>query len=70
MEVRVFSRAPKRGRLAQLARAPRLHRGSRGFESLTAHQFCEYFFGYVFLGDIMDIEISIRGVIFLKRLFS
>ena len=26
------------GRLAQLVRAPRLHRGSRGFESLTAHQ--------------------------------
>jgi hypothetical protein len=25
------------GRLAQLARAPRLHRGSRGFESLIAH---------------------------------
>src|SRR5438552_686055 len=25
------------GRLAQLVRAPRLHRGSRGFESLTAH---------------------------------
>src|ERR1700686_3407259 len=26
------------GRLAQLVRAPRLHRGCRGFESLTAHQ--------------------------------
>ena len=25
------------GRLAQLARAPRLHRGGRGFESLIAH---------------------------------
>ena len=25
------------GRLAQLARAPRLHRGCRGFESLIAH---------------------------------
>ena len=25
------------GRLAQLVRAPRLHRGCRGFESLTAH---------------------------------
>lgn len=25
------------GRLAQLARAPRLHRGGRGFESLSAH---------------------------------
>src|SRR5690606_11365996 len=28
-------RAP--GRLAQMARAPRLHRGGRGFEPLTAH---------------------------------
>ena len=27
----------RHGRLAQLARAPRLHRGSRGFESLIAH---------------------------------
>ena len=27
----------KLGRLAQLARAPRLHRGGLGFESLTAH---------------------------------
>src|SRR5262245_42873736 len=27
-----------RGRLAQLVRAPRLHRGGRGFESLIAHQ--------------------------------
>ena len=26
------------GRLAQLARAPRLHRGGRGFEPLSAHQ--------------------------------
>ena len=26
------------GRLAQLVRAPRLHRGGRGFESLSAHQ--------------------------------
>ena len=25
------------GRLAQLARAPRLHRGGRGFEPLSAH---------------------------------
>ena len=25
------------GRLAQLVRAPRLHRGGRGFESLSAH---------------------------------
>jgi hypothetical protein len=25
------------GRLAQLVRAPRLHRGGRGFEPLTAH---------------------------------
>ena len=28
----------KFGRLAQLARAPRLHRGGRGFEPLSAHQ--------------------------------
>ena len=29
------------GRLAQLVRAPRLHRGGRGFESLSAHPlFC------------------------------
>ena len=28
-----------RGRLAQLVRAPRLHRGGRGFESLSAHSF-------------------------------
>ncbi len=27
----------KCGRLAQLARAPRLHRGGRGFEPLSAH---------------------------------
>ena len=27
------------GRLAQLVRAPRLHRGGRGFESLTAHSY-------------------------------
>lgn len=26
------------GRLAQLARAPRLHRGCQGFESLIAHR--------------------------------
>ncbi len=26
------------GRLAQLVRAPRLHRGGRGFKSLSAHQ--------------------------------
>ena len=30
-------RLPCRGRLAQLVRAPRLHRGGRGFEPLTAH---------------------------------
>jgi hypothetical protein len=29
---------PTFGRLAQLARAPRLHRGGRGFEPLSAHQ--------------------------------
>ena len=29
------------GRLAQLARAPRLHRGCRGFESLIAHCQCD-----------------------------
>ena len=29
-----------RGRLAQLVRAPALQAGSRGFESLTAHQIC------------------------------
>ena len=28
----------RRGLLAQLARAPRLHRGGRGFEPLTTHQ--------------------------------
>ena len=27
------------GRLAQLVRAPRLHRGGRGFEPLTAHSY-------------------------------
>ncbi len=27
----------KCGRLAQLVRAPRLHRGCRGFESLSVH---------------------------------
>ena len=27
------------GRIAQLARAPRLHRGGRGFKSLFAHYF-------------------------------
>ena len=27
------------GRIAQLVRAPRLHRGCRGFESLSAHHF-------------------------------
>ncbi len=37
------------GRLAQLVRAPRLHRGGRGFESLSAHHFffvipCPVFF--------------------------
>ncbi len=26
-----------KGRLAQLARAPRLHRGGQGFESLSGH---------------------------------
>lgn len=30
---------PSRGRLAQLVRAPRLHRGGRGFEPLTAHSY-------------------------------
>jgi hypothetical protein len=30
--------AARVGRLAQLVRAPRLHRGGRGFEPLTAHQ--------------------------------
>ena len=29
----------KIGELAQLARAPRLHRGGQGFESLILHQF-------------------------------
>lgn len=29
--------ARRSGLLAQLVRAPRLHRGGRGFESLTAH---------------------------------
>ena len=29
------------GRLTQLARVSRLHRGSRGFESLTAHSIGE-----------------------------
>ena len=40
MEVQVFSCAPQSriGRLAQLARASRLHREGRGFEPLTAHQ--------------------------------
>src|SRR3954469_7466690 len=33
----VFRAVQSLGRLAQLVRAPRLHRGSRGFESLTAH---------------------------------
>ena len=36
MEVRVLSSALF-GHLAQLVRAPRLHRGGRGFESLSAH---------------------------------
>ena len=30
--------SPRDGRLAQLVRAPALQAGSRGFESLTAHQ--------------------------------
>ena len=42
VEVRVLSRAPtcrrQIGHLAQLVRAPRLHRGCRGFKSLGAHQ--------------------------------
>ena len=39
MEVQVLSHPPPRfGRLAQLARASRLHREGRGFESLSAHQ--------------------------------
>jgi hypothetical protein len=36
----VSSRGPRfreNGRLAQLARAPRLHRGGRWFKSITAH---------------------------------
>ena len=28
------------GLLAQLARAPRLHRGGQGFESLATHHLC------------------------------
>ena len=32
------------GRLAQLARAPRLHRGGRGFEPLSAHHMQEVYF--------------------------
>ena len=28
------------GSLAQLARAPRLHRGGQGFEPLATHQIC------------------------------
>ena len=30
---------PTLGRLAQLARAPRLHRGGQGFKSLSGHRF-------------------------------
>jgi hypothetical protein len=33
----IRSREGVRGRLAQLVRAPRLHRGGRRFESCTAH---------------------------------
>jgi hypothetical protein len=41
VEVQVLSHPPtgtQPGRLAQLARASRLHREGRGFESLSAHQ--------------------------------
>ena len=33
----------KQGRLAQLVRAPRLHRGGHRFESYTAHHICSKF---------------------------
>jgi hypothetical protein len=33
----IIYRYQRPGRLAQLARASRLHRGGRGFESLSAH---------------------------------
>ena len=39
---------PGHGRLAQLARAPRLHRGGRGFEPLSAHHEKTIPFGVVF----------------------
>jgi hypothetical protein len=44
---------PLVGRLAQLARASRLHREGRGFESLSAHQ--------------IEYEISPFGEIFVER---
>jgi tRNA threonylcarbamoyladenosine biosynthesis protein TsaE len=37
MQVQVLSSALPGGRIAQLVRAPRLHRGGPGFESLCAH---------------------------------
>ena len=42
------------GRLAQLARAPRLHRGCRGFESLIAHK--TYF--HLFLAQTTHATIN------------
>src|ERR1035441_449394 len=38
ISIRRYRLAAARGRLAQLVRAPALQAGSRGFESLTAHQ--------------------------------
>ena len=46
------------GRLAQLARAPRLHRGGRGFESLITHQIRNPPLRWVF--DLLDMDLNTR----------
>ena len=58
-ENRMFSEFPKAtfGRLAQLARAPRLHRGGRGFESLSAHSSASR------LSNEFSREISVYAVL-------
>jgi hypothetical protein len=57
----VSSRGPRfreNGRLAQLARAPRLHRGGRWFKSITAHH--DRHFPQHGIDQPADLGLSIR----------
>ncbi len=46
------------GRLAQLARASRLHRGGRGFESLSAHTFTHSINPFAGIAQLVEQRIE------------